>query len=238
MSVAIVTGANRGLGRETAKQLIELGYVVLVTGRDRDKIIEAARELREATSVERVEPFVVDVTKQDQVDYLSKYVMEHFQGEVEILVNNAGIMEDGWTHDSHIFRLDPEVIRNTFDVNTLGAFRMMQAFVPMMINSKKKARVVNVSSGMGQLSDMGGGSVAYRVSKTSLNALTKIFAHEVQGMDILINSVCPGWVKTDMGGNNAPVDIPKGAQGIVWAATLPSGGPSGGFYRNGEKIEW
>jgi NAD(P)-dependent dehydrogenase (short-subunit alcohol dehydrogenase family) len=238
MPVAIVTGANRGIGREVSKQLINLGYVVLVTGRDRDSIIKTAEELREETGVERVEPFVVDVTKQETIDYLIRYIQEHFIDEVQILVNNAGVYLDGWTNDSHIFRVSPEIIQQTFEVNTLGSFRMMQAIVPLMIDSKKPGRVVNVSSGMGQLQDMGGGSVGYRVSKASLNALTKILASEVKGMDILINSVCPGWVKTDMGGENASVDLSAGAAGVVWAATLPKDGPSGGFFRHNAPIAW
>lgn len=238
MALAVVTGANRGIGREVAKQLIEKDYVVIVTGRNKEAIVETARQLREETGVERVEPFVVDVTNQEHAIRLAQYIGEHFGGELEILVNNAGILLDGWTADSHIYRISSDVINQTLDINTVGAFKVLQALVPMMVNSGKKGRVVNVSSGMGALNDMGTGSVAYRISKAGLNVLTRVFANETKSSNVKINSVCPGWVRTDMGGEGASRTVQEGASGIVWAATLPDDGPTGGFFRDGKPIEW
>lgn len=237
MSVAIVTGASRGLGKEVSRQLARKGYVVLMTGRTKESIVEAARELRSESGVERVEPFVVDVTVADHINELYKYVLTHFTNQVDILINNAGVYPDHWTKDTHPYRLDPSLIIEAVDVNAIGAFRMCQRFVPLMV-SRGRGRIVNVSSGMGQLHEMNKGSAAYRISKTAMNAVTKIFAAETAGSDVLVNSVCPGWVRTDMGGSNAPLSVEEGADSIVWAATLPEGSPSGVFFQHKHVIPW
>lgn len=238
MPLAIVTGANRGIGKGVARRLASKDYVVIMTGRNRNAIIDTAQEIRESIANSRVEPFVVDVTDVEAIKHLNQYVVDHFDGVVDVLVNNAGVYLDDWTNDGHIFRVNPDSLRQTFEINTLGCFNMMQSFIPLMVQSKKPARIVNVSSTMGQLETMGGGSVAYRVSKTALNALTKIFAHEVMGLDILVNAVCPGWVKTDMGGGNAPIDIEQASNDIIWACELPKGSPNGVFFRNQSIIPW
>ena len=143
-------------------------------------------------------------------------------------MNNAGIIASGEEVDR---------LREAFETNTLGAYRTIQALARGM-RERGYGRIVNVSSGMGQLSDMGGGNPAYRISKTALNAVTRIFANELADTGVLVNSVCPGWVKTDMGGAGAQLEVEEGVETIVWAATLPDGGPTGGFFRNKQPIPW
>src|SRR5579862_702327 len=217
---ALVTGANRGLGFETARQLGRLGYRVVAAGRDPAKAERAAETLR-AEGLDVV-AFGLDVTSDADAAQLAEL------GPVDALVNNAGIIASG---------TEPDRLREGFETNTLGAYRTIRALAPGM-RERSYGRIVNVSSGMGQLSDMGGGNPAYRVSKAGLNALTRIFANELAGTGVLVNSVCPGWVRTDMGGPSAPRTVEEGVETIVWAATLPDDGPSGGFFRNKQPIPW
>jgi NAD(P)-dependent dehydrogenase (short-subunit alcohol dehydrogenase family) len=155
-------------------------------------------------------------------------------GKLDVLVNNAAILYDSWQRAASA---DLETVREAFETNTLGAWRMCQAFLPLLRQSEH-ARVVNVSSESGSLSSMGGGTPAYSVSKAALNALTRMLADELSAARILVNSVCPGWVATEMGGPGAPRTVGEGAAGIVWAATLPDDGPTGGFFRDGEPLSW
>lgn len=233
-SVAIVTGANRGLGLETSRQLAQLGYHVLLTSRNEING-EAAKQmlLNEGLSVSY---HPLDVRNVVSVEALVRHFQQHHT-RLQILVNNAGIFPDPapWESDSSIFESDMETILEGFDTNTLGPLRLCQALIPLM---GEKGCVVNVSSGMGQLSEMDGGCPSYRLSKTALNAVTRIFSQELKQTQIKINSVCPGWVRTDMGGKEADLSSAEGAKGIVWAATLPENGPSGGFFRYGKPIDW
>jgi NAD(P)-dependent dehydrogenase (short-subunit alcohol dehydrogenase family) len=128
-------------------------------------------------------------------------------------------------------------LRLALETNTFGAFELCRLAVSLM-EKNRYGRIVNVSSGMGQLSEMDTGYAAYRLSKTALNAVTAIVAAETKGKNILVNSVCPGWVKTDMGGASAHREIPQGGRSIVWAALLPDDGPTGGFFRDGEPLSW
>ncbi|MGD8912021.1 MAG: SDR family oxidoreductase [Candidatus Thiodiazotropha sp.] len=233
-SVAIVTGANRGLGLETSRQLAKLGYHVLLTSRNEiDGQAVQQMLLNEGLDVSY---HPLDVRNEVSVEALVRHFHQHHI-RLRILVNNAGIFPDPapWESESSIFDSDTDTILEGFDTNTLGPLRLCQKLIPLM---KGKGCVVNVSSGMGQLSEMGGGCPAYRLSKTALNAVTRIFSEELKQTKIKINSVCPGWVRTDMGGKEADLSIPEGAKGIVWAATLPDDGPSGGFFRNGKAIDW
>ena len=158
-----------------------------------------------------------------------------------MLVNNAGVFLDpGWQGtpgDSSALLADPETIRKTFEINTLAPLCLIQKFVPLM-KKQGYGRIVNVSSGMGQLAEMEGGFPGYRISKTALNAVTKMIAAEVKETNVLINSLCPGWVRTDMGGKDAHRSVAEGADTIVWLATLDNGGPSGGFFRDRTAIPW
>jgi NAD(P)-dependent dehydrogenase (short-subunit alcohol dehydrogenase family) len=175
----------------------------------------------------------LDVTDEKGIAQLARDVEEEF-GRLDVLVNNAGIFID---RGQHGVDAELDVVRETLEMNLFGTWRLCEAFVPLM-QRNRYGRIVNVSSGMGALSDMGGGSPAYRVSKTSLNALTRILASELRGTGLLVNAVCPGWVQTDMGGSGASRAIEEGADTPVWAATLPNNGPTGGFFRDQRQISW
>lgn len=232
--VAVVTGAYRGLGYETCRQLAMLGYRVMLCARKPAEGQAAAEALqREGLDVSF---HALDVTDDAAIQGLANYLQEHY-GRLDVLVNNAGIFPDQapWEGGSSVFKADLATIREGFETNTLGPLRLCQILIPLM---KGRGRVVNVSSGMGQLSEMNGCCPGYRLSKTALNAVTRIFHDELLGSGVKINSVCPGWVRTEMGGKEAPLPVEEGAKGIVWAATLPDDGPSGGFFRHGEAIDW
>ena len=233
--IAVVSGANRGLGLATSRTLAELGYRVLMLGRNAGAIQSAAGEL--AGEGLDVVPLVVDVTD-DEAIALVQDRLEHHEGPVRILVNNAGILPDSAGDDpdgASAMRGERDLIVDTFQVNTVGALKLAQAVAPSMSDG---GNIVNVSSGMGQLSEMEGHYPAYRISKTALNAVTRMLANELAERGIKVNSVCPGWVQTDMGGANATRTIAEGIAGIIWAATLGDDGPSGGFFRDGQRLDW
>jgi NAD(P)-dependent dehydrogenase (short-subunit alcohol dehydrogenase family) len=226
--IALVTGANRGIGLEVARQLAAKGLTVVLGARN-----EAAGRAAAEGIEGNVIPRQLDVTDQASVDALFDWI-ESELGRVDVLVNNAGIAPDGGESG-----VDPDfgVMQKTLDTNLYGAWRMARRAIPLMRRGGY-GRIVNVSSGAGQLSDMNGGAPNYRVSKTAMNAMTRILDAELGGSGILVNSVCPGWVRTDMGGSSARVSVEEGADTPVWLATLPDDGPSGGFFRNREPIPW
>ena len=233
---ALVTGANRGLGFETACQLGRLGLRVVLAARDPEKA-EAAAQALGGEGLDAVS-YRLDVADEESCARLAAV------GPVDVLVNNAAVMAESDENPLAAGLLSrsaldvvPKVLLDAFETNTLGAYRVIQALAPGMC-SRGYGRIVNVSSGLGQLEDMGGGYPAYRVSKAGLNALTRIFASELQSYGILVNAVCPGWVQTDMGGSQAPLAPEQGAETIVWAATLPDNGPTGHFFRNKNAIPW
>jgi NAD(P)-dependent dehydrogenase (short-subunit alcohol dehydrogenase family) len=236
--IALVTGANRGLGLEVSRELARKGLHVLLGTRDPAKGIRAAEELRREGL--EVQPIELDTSSEPGIRACVEEIRAT-HGRLDVLVNNAGILPDsggavGGGFPS-AFEVPREVLEAAFRTNTLGPYLLCQAVIPMM-RKQGYGRVVNVSSGMGQLSEMEGGWPGYRLSKTALNAVTRIFAAETGEGDVLINSVCPGWVKTDMGGSGAERSLPEGADTIVWLATLPQGGPTGGFFRDREPIDW
>jgi NAD(P)-dependent dehydrogenase (short-subunit alcohol dehydrogenase family) len=226
---ALVTGANRGLGFETARQLGRLGYRVVASGRGAAKAERAAERLR-AEGLDAI-AYELDVASDASCARLGEL------GPVDVLVNNAGIIAEGGEPSRSALTVPADRLREAFETNTLGAYRATQALAPGM-RERGYGRIVNVSSGMGQLSEMGSGNPAYRVSKTALNALTRIFAQELAGSGVLVNSVCPGWVRTDMGGPGARLEPEEGVETIVWAATLRDDGPTGLFFRNKQPIPW
>jgi NAD(P)-dependent dehydrogenase (short-subunit alcohol dehydrogenase family) len=235
-AVAVVTGANRGLGLETCRQLALRDITVVLTSRSAERGEAAADALRgEGLQVHFQS---LDVTQAAQVEALGAFLAARF-GRLDILVNNAGIFPDPYDpatpEAASVLNTDLEVIRRALETNTYGALRLAQTVIPLM---QGHGNLVNVSSGMGQLSDMNGCCPGYRLSKTALNALTRILADELQHTGIKVNSVCPGWVKTDMGGPGAQRSLREGAAGIVWAACLSADGPSGGFFRDGKPIPW
>ncbi len=232
--IALVTGGNRGIGFETCRQLGRKGLRVILAARNAAAGERAAGILK-SESLE-VEFRLLDVTKVETIDACAESI-DRDLGRLDVLVNNAGIMRDSSKRGASIFQADRELVRDTFDVNTLGPLMVANALVPLM-RRHDYGRIVNVSSGMGQLSEMDGGYPGYRISKTALNAVTVILARELEGTNIKVNSVCPGWVRTDMGGDKAPRSPEQGADTIVWLATLPEGGPSGGFFRDRKRINW
>ena len=230
--VALVSGSNRGIGREIARQLAELGYHVIVTARDPTAANSTAEELSDGGRLDlQAEP--LDVADPGSVERLRNRIEEE-PGRLDSLINNAGVMGQVATNVSQAPLDDAH---QTMETNLFGAWRLVQAALPLLRRSQH-GRIVNVSSGAGQLSDMNGGYPGYRISKTALNALTRILSKEEGGNGILINSMCPGWVRTDMGGSAAPRSVAEGADTAVWLATLPDDGPQGGFFRNREPIPW
>lgn len=229
-TVALVTGANRGIGLEVCRQLGERGFVVVLTARDEAKGRAAAAPLRRAGVDVHVQR--LDVADDQSVRAAAGAVARSI-GRLDVLVNNAGILYDTWQRAADA---DLEVVRRAFETNTLGAWRVTQAFLPLLRQSKH-GRIVNVSSGAGALASLDGETPAYALSKAALNALTLMLAAELKPAGILVNAVCPGWVATDMGGAGGR-PVAEGAAGVVWAATLPDGGPTGGSFRDGRPVPW
>jgi NAD(P)-dependent dehydrogenase (short-subunit alcohol dehydrogenase family) len=231
--VAVVTGANRGIGFEICRQLGRRGGIrVLLTARNQAKGNAAAQKLRDEGL--DVEFYPLDVTSEQSVKTFAGW-LEGTCKRCDILVNNAGILAD--PRGSRFLDSKPATYRQALDTNVFGPLLLSQALVPLM-KKNRYGRIVNVSSGQGQLAYMGAGTPAYRVSKTALNALTRVLAAELKGSGILVNSMCPGWVRTDMGGPGAPRTVEQGADSAVWLATLPDDGPNGGFFRDRKPIAW
>jgi len=230
--LAVVTGGNKGIGYEICRQLARKGLRVVLTSRDAEKGREARNRLeKEGLDVLH---YQLEVTDQASVAAIASHLESEY-GRVDVLVNNAGISID--SRSTSVLREKEETFRITLETNFYGALRMCQALVPLM-QKNHYGRVVNLSSGLGQLDDMGDGTPAYRVSKTALNALTRMVASAVQGDNILVNSMCPGWVRTDMGGPGASRSVEQGAETAVWLAMLPRDGPTGGFFRDKKPIPW
>jgi NAD(P)-dependent dehydrogenase (short-subunit alcohol dehydrogenase family) len=222
MSVALVTGGNRGLGLEVCRQLARGGHEVILGSRDADKGERAAAGIDG-----RVRTLQLDVADPNSVERAAEAI-EH----LDVLVNNAAILYDTW---ANAVDADLAEAHEALETNLFGVWRTTQAFLPHLRRSAH-GRIVNVSSGSGSLSEMGAGTPAYSISKASLNALTRILAAELRSDRILVNAICPGWTDTDMGQGGRPVS--EGAAGIVWAAELPDDGPSGGFFRDGRPLAW
>lgn len=233
--IALVSGANRGIGFEIVRQLARHGLIVVLGSRDLDKGHKAA----DALASEGLEVAVLSLDTDDgnSIANLATEIVRLY-GRLDVLVNNAAVLIDGpGGFDSSLFDLKSDTARRTFETNVLGPLRMTQAAAPIM-REGGYGRIVNLSSGAGQLSDMRSGFPAYRMSKVALNALTRITAAEVAGANIKVNAACPGWVRTDMGGPDATRGVEQGAETPVWLATLPEDGPSGGFFRDKKPIAW
>ncbi len=227
--LALITGANRGLGLETARQLAQRAHTVVLGCRDEAKGEAAAAQLRREGL--DAHALVLDVASDASVAAAVAAFKLRWQ-HLDVLVNNAAVHYDD---HQRVSTADLRIAQEAFATNVLGAWRTTNAFLGRLLKSKA-ARIVMVSSSAGQLTGMGGSAPAYSVSKAALNALTCQFAAELRGR-ALVNAVCPGWVATDMGGPGGR-PIPDGAASIVWAATLPANGPSGGFFRDGEALPW
>jgi NAD(P)-dependent dehydrogenase (short-subunit alcohol dehydrogenase family) len=230
--IAVVTGANRGIGLEISRQLAQRGLTLVLTSRSAAKGRAAVKALRD--NGHETDYHVLDVTSPVSIKALASYIAERY-GRLDVLVNNAGVLLD--PRGSRVLDATPKTFRDTLETNFFGPLQLCQALVPLM-KKNRYGRIVNLSSGLGQLSDMGVGTPAYRVSKTAINVLTRTLAAELKGTGILVNSMCPGWVKTDMGGASAPRSVERGADTAVWLATLPDDGPTGGFFRDRKPIPW
>ncbi len=233
MKIALVTGANRGIGQQICADLAAQNIQVILTSRDLQKGEAAAQMIRASQPQAQIVVHQLDVTSDESVNALHDFVLKTY-GRLDILVNNGAILIDD---DVSIFNLDIPRLQATLEANLYGPLRLCQAFIPLM-QTNGYGRVVNVSSEMGQLSDMGVGTAAYRISKTALNALTTIFAAEVGRGNIKINCCTPGWVRTDMGGPSAHKSVAEGADTPVWLATLPDDAPTGQFFADREIIAW
>jgi NAD(P)-dependent dehydrogenase (short-subunit alcohol dehydrogenase family) len=227
-TVSLVTGGNRGIGLQVCRQLAERGHSVLLTARSADAAAVAAR----AAGVARTEPLQLDVTDPASIAAAARQVAERYS-RLDILINNAAITYDTW---QRAVDADLAVVREAAETNLYGPWLMVQQFLPLL-RASEHPRIVNVSSEAASLASMGGGTPAYTASKVALNALTRMLAAELGRDHVLVNAVCPGWVATDMGGpGGRPVE--EGAASVVWAATLPDSGPTGGFFRDGRPVPW
>ena len=236
--IVVVTGANRGIGFEICKQLAKNGLQVILTSRDEQKGFVVCKQLQdEGLSVQFHQ---LDVSDSGSINRIREFIEGEY-GCCDVLINNAGIFPDSVDASGNdwpsVFDAPIEMVRTAMEINVYGPLLLCQAFVPLM-KKHNYGRIVNLSSGMGQLTHMGGKCPAYRISKTSINALTRIVSEETLEQNILVNSMCPGWVKTDMGGSGAIRELPEGADTAVWLAMLPDDGPRGKFFRDRKEFEW
>ena len=223
MKTVLITGSYRGLGYEVGRQLSERGWNVILTARRREQGEAAAAKLKNGSFVE------LDITDAANVVRAAKKVPT-----LDVLINNAGVILEG---DEDILKVQPELVMRTIESNAIGALRVAQAFGPHLLKSSA-GRIVNVSSGAGQLSDIATWSPAYAISKTTLNAVTGILAAVLKEKGVAVNSVCPGWVRTEMGGSAAPRSPEEGAAGIVWLAADAPQEKTGLFWRDKKVIPW
>lgn len=235
--VAVVTGANRGIGLEVARELAQTGFKVVLTCRDESKGKEAQAELsRDGVTVDVRS---LDVTASGSIRDFGLYLRKQY-GRLDVLVNNAGIMLDRFEDGQPIMSImdcDLDGVRKTMETNVYGSLSLIKELLPLM-KENHYGRIVNVSSGLGQMSEMGAGYAGYRLSKAALNALTCMVADELSSENIIVNACCPGWVRTDMGGKNAARSVEEGADTIVWLCQSDDGSPTGKLFRDREIQPW
>jgi NAD(P)-dependent dehydrogenase (short-subunit alcohol dehydrogenase family) len=224
----LITGSNRGIGYETARKLKELGLFVILSARDSQKGQTAATELG-------VEFLEMDVSNEPSITSATTEYKQRFGSSLDILINNAGIFPD---KEQSILNLQPDLINQALLTNTIGPMLVTQNFLPLLENNKDGARIINLSSKLGQLSSMSDTAPAYSISKTALNALTRQQSAALADKNISVTAVSPGWVRTDMGGENADLSVQQGADSIVWLATEAPQSLTGQFIRDRKQIEW
>lgn len=230
--IALVTGANKGIGLEIVRQLAKAGFRVFLTARDRQRGEEASKTLQQdSLSVEFLQ---LDVADETSIDKLAKELASKID-HLDVLVNNAGIYLDA--SNASVLEVEPTLILQTLQTNTLGPLRLTQKLVPLLAQSNA-GKVINVSSGGGQLTDMSDWAPAYSLSKTALNAVTGMMAAALRDKHIVVNSICPGWVRTDMGGSGASRSVQEGADTVTWLATEAPSDLTGKFLRDRKVIPW
>ncbi len=239
MKNALITGANKGIGLETARQLGRLGYKVYIGSRDISRGEAAEKEL---TSEGIQSEFVhLDMSAPSTFPTVVNHI-EALDGHLDVLVNNAGVLLDYGVRPSD---LSPSALRSTFDVNFFAQVELTLLLLPL-IRKSPAGRIVNVSSVLGSSTLQSDpstkfgdwGSLAYGSSKAALNSFTAILSKDLAGTAIKVNSAHPGWVKTEMGGPGAPLTLEKGVKTSVWLATLPDDGPTGGFFHMQDRLAW
>lgn len=228
--VVLITGANRGIGKEAAKQCAKKGYTVILTARTLKKAQLATQEL----SLPEIDPQELEVTDEKSRASLVAHIQKKY-GKLDILINNAGILID---YNRSSLTVTKEELEQTLATNTLAPLFLAQACIPLLLKADLP-KIINVSSQYGQLSTMEGEYCpAYKIAKAGLNAVTRVLAHTPETKRIAVNSVCPGWVRTDMGGNDAELSVEEGADTIIWLATLPDNAFTGKFFTKRKEIAW
>lgn len=229
MKTVLVTGANRGIGFETARQLLRQGHHVIISARDKIRLEQAAATLKKEGG--KVDILLMDVSMSSSITEAANRFHAQ-QARLDVLINNAAVL---FKSDARLVKDADQILEETMRTNGFGAFRVIRAFLPLLSRS---GRIINVSSGGGSMSDpVGGWSPAYCVSKSFLNAMTRHLANELEEQGISVNAVCPGWVKTDMGGRSAPLSVEQGADTLVWMTTVENL-PTGKFFRDRKVIPW
>ena len=228
MKNIFITGGSRGIGKGLVEQFSK-SHNVIFTARDKKQ----AQIIVDSFEHDNADYVIMDVGENESVQNGVKNLKSKINS-VDILINNAGILIPGLKHKINAIDTDMDTIMETFNINTVGVLRVCKAITPFM---QPNSRIINISSGMGQLEGMGTGSLAYRLSKTALNAMTIVLSQELMGEKIKVNAICPGWVKTDMGGYDAALTVHESAESIKKFA-LDDNFPSGKFLRHGEILPW
>jgi NAD(P)-dependent dehydrogenase (short-subunit alcohol dehydrogenase family) len=238
--IALVTGANKGIGLETARQLARKGYTVMMGSRDASRGRAAADTLKsEGLDAHFI---ALDVTSEESIQHAAEQVGRRF-GRLDALINNAGVLMEPWSGNVSDAKMSS--LRATFDVNFFGLVAVTQAFLPL-VKKSKAGRIVNLTSILGSLAEHsdpkspihGNAAMGYSASKAAVNMFTVNLAHELRETPIKVNAAHPGWVKTDMGTEAAPLETPEGSETSVWLATLPADGPTGGYFHKRERVRW
>lgn len=231
--IAVVTGSNKGIGFETCKKLAYYTDTVILTARNRKKGEKSVKILKK-TGISNIDFYQLDVNCNDSINAFYKYIKDKYNNKLDILVNNAGI----YLNDLDCSEVDEETISKTLETNFIGALKVTQKAIPLM-KKNNYGRIVNITSSIASVSNIAkNNGAAYKISKFALNSITIMLSQELKEYNILVNSVCPGWVKTDMTGSDAPDQIEEAANSIVYVATLPNGTFSGYLFKNKRIIEW
>lgn len=240
--VALITGANKGLGFEMSRQLAQQGFTVLIAARQLQAAEEAATALRNEGL--KAEAIVLDVNDSAQIQAAAQEIGNKF-GKLDVLINNAGVMLDGEWSTSNASSVSIDIIRKTFDTNFFALVEVTQTLLPLILKSQR-GRIVNMASIEGSLTlhtepnspIYDSKPFAYDASKAAVNSFTVHLAHELRNTPVKVNSAHPGWVKTELGGEGAMMNPTEGAKTGVQLATLTDEGASGGFFHLGQPVPW